>query len=94
MNDRHIGSNFDDFLESEGIRDAVEAIAAKRVVAYQIEQEMRRSNVTQSELARRMHTSRSSVTRLLDPDNPAVTLSTLERAARALGKRLEVHFAA
>jgi len=93
MNERHIGSNFDDFLESEGIRDAVEAIAAKRVVAYQIEQEMRRSNVTQSELARRMHTSRSSVTRLLDPNNPAVTLSTLERAARALGKRLEVHFA-
>ena len=90
MDDRHIGSDFDTFLEGEGLLDAVEAVAAKRVVVYQIADEMRRARVSQSELARRMHTSRTSVTRLLDPENPSVTLSTLQRAARALGKRLDV----
>jgi len=90
MDERHIGSDFDTFLEGEGLLHEVEAVAAKRVIAYQIVEEMRRGCISQSELARRMHTSRTSVTRLLDPDNPSVTLSTLQRAARALGKRLDV----
>ena len=91
---KHIGSDFDDFLRDEGILDDAEAVATKRVIAYQLTQEMERANISQSELARRMKTSRSSVERLLDPTNPSVTLVTLERAASAIGKRLKVQLTA
>jgi antitoxin HicB len=91
---KHIGSDFDDFLRGEGILDEAEAVATKRVIAYQLAQEMERANISQSELARRMKTSRSSVERLLDPTNPSVTLVTLERAASAIGKRLKVQLTA
>lgn len=87
---RHIGSDFDNFLCNEGILEEAEAGAVKRVIAYQIAQEMERASMTQSELARRMRTSRSAVERLLDPSNPSVTLLTLERAASAVGRRLKV----
>jgi len=87
---KHVGGDFDDFLREEGILDEAEAVATKRVIAYQIAQEMERFDITQAELARRMKTSRSAVERLLDPTNPSVTLSTLERAASAVGKRLTV----
>ncbi|MCE5191860.1 MAG: helix-turn-helix domain-containing protein [Actinomycetia bacterium] len=90
MDKKHIGNDFDDFLRDEGILDEAEAVATKRVIAYQLAQEMERANISQSELARRMKTSRSSVERLLDPANPSVTLVTLERAASAIGKRLKV----
>jgi predicted XRE-type DNA-binding protein len=91
---KHIGSDLDDFLRDEGILDEAEAVATKRTIAYQIAQEMKRANVSQSELARRMKTSRSAVERLLDPTNPSVTLVTLERAASAVGKRLKVQLTA
>jgi predicted XRE-type DNA-binding protein len=91
---KHIGGDFDDFLRDEGVLDEAEAVATKRVIAYQLAQEMERANISQSELARRMKTSRSSVERLLDPANPSVTLVTLERAASAIGKRLEVQLTA
>ncbi|MDZ4179270.1 MAG: helix-turn-helix transcriptional regulator [Coriobacteriia bacterium] len=94
MDKKHIGSDFDDFLRDEGILDDAEAVATKRVIAYQLMQEMERANISQSELARRMKTSRSSVERLLDPTNPSVTLVTLERAASAIGKRLKVQLTA
>lgn len=94
MDKRHIGSDFDDFLRDEGVLDEAEAVATKRVIAYQLTQEMERANISQSELARRMKTSRSSVERLLDPTNPSVTLVTLERAASAIGKRLKVQLTA
>jgi len=90
MDSAHLGNDFDDFLRDEGILDEVEAIATKRVIAYQIALEMRRRAMTRTELARRMDTSRSSVERLLDPANPSVTLLTLERAAHAVGMRLSV----
>ena len=94
MDKRHIGSDFDDFLRDEGVLDEAEAVATKRVIAYQLAQEMERANISHSELARRMKTSRSSVERLLDPSNPSVTLVTLERAASAIGKRLKVQLTA
>jgi predicted XRE-type DNA-binding protein len=94
MNGTHLGGDFDDFLRDEGILDQAEAIATKRVIAYQIALEMRRRAMTRTELARRMDTSRSAVERLLDPANPSVTLLTLERAARAVGKRLTVQLSA
>ena len=90
MDKKRIGGDFEEFLRDEGILEDAEAVAAKRVIAFQIAQEMERAHVSQSELARRMKTSRSAVERLLDPANPSVTLSTLERAAGAMGKRLRV----
>ncbi len=90
---RHIGSNFDDFLEEEGLLAEAEAVAAKRVIAFQIKRLMKEQKLTKVELARRMKTSRSALGRLLDPTNPSVTLLTLERAARALGRRLRIELA-
>jgi antitoxin HicB len=94
MANEHIGSDFDEFLRDEGLLDDAESVAAKRVIAFQIAREMERANISQAELARRMHTSRSSVERLLDPANPSVTLATLGRAASAVGKRLTVQLSA
>jgi len=91
---KHIGSDFDRFLEDEGLLDEAEAVAAKRVIAFQIAQEMEKAHLTKSELARRMKTSRPAVERLLDPTNRSVTLSTLERAASAVGKKLKVELSA
>lgn len=93
MNKKHIGSNFDKFLRDEQLLDDVEATAIKRVIAFQIAQEMKRRKLTKLEMASRMKTSRAALERLLDPANPSVTLSTLERAASALGKKLRVELA-
>lgn len=93
MNKKHIGSKFDDFLREEQLLDAVETTAVKRVIAFQIEREMKRRKLTKSEMASRMKTSRAALERLLDPANSSVTLSTLERAASALGKKLRVELA-
>ncbi len=87
---QHIGSNFDDFLEEEGLLADAEATAIKRVIAYQVEELMKAQKLTKTEMAARMQTSRASLNRLLDPTNRSVTLQTLERAAAALGKRLRV----
>ena len=91
---RHMGSNFDDFLNSEGLLADAEAVAIKRVVAFQVAQMMKKQRLSKTDMARRMKTSRSALDRLLDPENGSVTLQTLERAAQALGKRLRVEFAA
>ncbi len=93
MGNRHIGSDFDEFLREEGLLAESEATAIKRVLAYQIEEEMAKRNLTKSALARLMCTSRSSLDRLLDPDNPSVTLLTLESVALALGRQLKVDLA-
>lgn len=87
---KHIGSSFDQFLQEEGLLAEAEAIAMKRVIAYQIEKEMAERQISKSTLARRMQTSRSSLNRLLDPENPSVTLLTLESVALALGKKLKI----
>ena len=89
----HIGSSFDEFLREEGLLAETEATAVKRVIAYQIEKEMAERNLSKSALASRMQTSRSSLQRLLDPDNASVTLLTLESVALALGKKLKVELA-
>ena len=93
MNKKHIGSNFDDFLKEEKIYEQVQAVAIKRVVAYQIAEEMKKKNLTKTEMASRMKTSRAALERLLDPENASITLITLERAASALGKKLTVQLA-
>ncbi len=90
MKNKHSGSSFDDFLQDEGLLAETEATALKRVIAYQIEKEMAERHLSKSTLARMMRTSRSSLDRLLDPENASVTLLTLESVALALGKRLKV----
>lgn len=90
---QYSGSDFDDFLTEEGILDEVSARAYKRLLALQLQDIMEATQLTKTELAERMQTSRSQLDRLLDPDNTAVTLDSLDRLARAVGKRLVVEFA-
>ncbi len=93
MKNKHLGSDFDDFLQDEGLLAESEAVAIKRVLAFQIQQEMEDRKLTKSALAKLMKTSRSSLDRLLDPDNPSVTLVTMESAAIALDKKLKIQLA-
>ena len=93
MKNKHIGSNFDDFLEEEGILAETEAIAVKRVITFQIKQMMKQKHLTKAAMANEMNTSRSALDRLLDPTNVSITLQTLERAALALGKKLKIELA-
>jgi hypothetical protein len=86
----HSGSSFDSFLEDEGIREEVEAVAIKRVLAWQLSQEMQQQKKTKQAMARDLQTSRSQLDRLLDPCNVSVSLDTMARAARVLGKSLEI----
>lgn len=93
MKNKHLGSDFDDFLQEEGLLAEAEATAIKRVLAFQIQKEMENRQLTKTALARLMNTSRSSLDRLLDPENPSVTLVTMESAALALGKKLKIQLA-
>jgi len=86
----HTGSSFDSFLQEGGIREEVEAVAIKRVLVWQISREMKRQQKTKQAMAKELRTSRSQLDRLLDPQNTAVTLETVTRAAHALGKRVVV----
>lgn len=86
----HIGSSFDDFLEEEGIRDEVEAVAIKRVLARKVAAAMKAEGLTKTAMAKRMETSRMALDRLLDPDNTSVTLHTMLKAAAAVGRRVRV----
>jgi antitoxin HicB len=90
MSKKHVGSSFDDFLRDEGLLAQVEAVAIKRVLAYQVAQAMKAKGLTKVRLAKMMRTSRAQLDRLLDPENPSVTLQTLGRAAHVLGKKLMV----
>ncbi|MGB5063879.1 MAG: Fis family transcriptional regulator [Candidatus Competibacter sp.] len=90
IDSRHIGSTLEDFLREENRLEAARAIAIKRVLAWQIEQAMQAQQLTKTEMARRMHTSRSQLDRLLDPNNDKVLLQTVQRAAAAIGKQLNV----
>jgi antitoxin HicB len=89
----HSGSTFDSFLEQEGIREEVEAVAIKRVLAWQLSRAMQEQQKTKQAMAKQLHTSRSQLDRLLDPQNVSVTLDTITRVARALGKRVIIRVA-
>jgi DNA-binding Xre family transcriptional regulator len=88
-----IGSSFDEFLGKAGIQGEVTAAAIKRVIAYQLAQAMAAQGLTKSAMAERMGTSRQQLDRLLDPANESVTLQTLDRAAKAVGRRLRLELA-
>jgi plasmid maintenance system antidote protein VapI len=90
----HVGSDFEDFLREDKQLEASTAIALKRVLAWEFQQAMQKANVSQAEMARRMRTSRAVIRRLLDENDPSITLSTISKAANALGKNLRFKLAA
>jgi antitoxin HicB len=90
MKHKNIGSNFDDFLQDEGILAEVETAAIKEIVASQITQLMFDKKISKIEMSRRMGTSRAALDRLLDPKNSSVSLKTLDKAALSLGRRLNI----
>jgi len=87
---KHIGSSLDNFLKEEGILEETRAIALKDAVAWQVQKAMEKEKITKVEMAKRMHTSRAALDRLLTPGNASVTLQTLTRAARAIGRDLRI----
>jgi hypothetical protein len=89
MKKKHIGSSFDDFLKEESIFDRSSAVAVKRIIAWQIEQEMIKQKLTKTLMAKKMHTSRAALNRLLDESDTSLTLLTLTSAASALGKMIK-----
>ena len=90
VDENYVGSSFDSFLVEEDCMAECKAASIKRVLAWQLEQTMEKENLTKSDMAARMKTSRSAVARLLDPKNTSISLQTMERAAMALGKKLEI----
>lgn len=86
----HDGSSLDDFLKEEGIYEEVEAAALKRAVALKIADLMQKDQIKKTALAKQMRTSRAALDRLLDPTNTSVTLATLTRAAKALGRKVKI----
>ncbi len=93
MNKNCIGSSFDSFLEEEDLLQEADTVAIKRVIAYALEQKMLAENITISRLAKELDTSRSAISRILDPQNTAITLNTIEKVAKYLGKRIQFSFA-
>jgi hypothetical protein len=90
MKKKNIGSSFDSWLREEGMYEEVTASAIKRVLARQLEAAMKEQSVSKAEMARRMRTSRAALDRLLDPEHAAITLSTLRKAATAVGRQLRL----
>jgi len=90
MNEKYTGSDFDDFLADEGLAEEAEAAAVKRALAFRISELMEEQKLSKAEMAHRMKTSRAALDRLLDPENRSVTLNTLAKAARSLGKHLRL----
>jgi predicted XRE-type DNA-binding protein len=87
---KHIGSSFDTWLREDGTYEQVAATAIKRVLARQVEAAMKERQLSKAEMARRMHTSRAALDRLLDPEYAAVTLGTLRKAAAAVGREIRL----
>lgn len=93
MNKKHVGGDFDDFLAENAMLEETTATAVKRVIAWQIEQEMKAQKLSKTALASRMRTSRAALNRLLDASDTSLTLTTLASAATALGKHLRIELA-
>jgi len=85
-----LGSSLEEFLEEEGILEEVEAAAIQRVLAYQFEEAMKNANISKAEMAKRMHTSQTSVEVLTNPSYKTISLNTLTKAAVALGMHLKI----
>jgi antitoxin HicB len=89
MKQKHLGSKFEDFLAEEGILEECRAAAIKFKIARELSKAMNDQNMTKAQVARRLRTSRTGVDRLLDPENTSITLNTMAKVAKLLGKRIE-----
>ena len=89
MSKKHMGSSIDDFLKDEGIFDEAQAQAVKEVVAWQLAQAMKKKKISKTRMAALLKTSRTQVDRLLDAKND-ITLSSLQRAAAIVGRRVRI----
>jgi len=87
---KHIGSSFEDYLKEEGSADEINAIAVKRVLAWQLGQAMEIDSISKNQMAKAMNTSRSQLDRILDPDNSRIQLDTVIKAAHVLGRELRI----
>ncbi len=90
MANKHFGSGIDDLLREEGVLEEFQARAVKEVIAWQLGQAMKEQNLSKRKLATMMHTSRTQVDRVLDPNDGNVTLETLQRAAAMVGRKVQV----
>ena len=88
-----VGSGFEDFLREQGIADEVSEATVKNVLVWQLKALMQDQNITKTEMAKRMNTSRSQLDRLFDADNNGVTLATLKKAAEVVGRKIRIEFA-
>ncbi|MFN7096828.1 MAG: Fis family transcriptional regulator [Gammaproteobacteria bacterium] len=93
MKNIHKGSTVESFLAEENVLDDAEAIAIKRVIAFELKLAMQKQHISKSKMATKLQTSRSSLERLLDPNNTSVTLHTLLKTAHILGRKLHLSFA-
>ena len=84
------GQYFEEFLIEEDIYESTTEQAVKRVLAFQLSEEIKNQGISKTEMARRMRTSRSQLERLLDPDNDGVTVGALSRAAKVVGRNLRL----
>ncbi len=89
MSKKNMGSSIDNFLKEEGIFEEAQAQAVKEVVAWQLAEAMKKQKISKNKMATLLHTSRSQVDRLLDPKND-ITLSSLQRAAAMVGRRVSI----
>ena len=89
MKKKHLGSNFEDFLESQNMLEECRASAIKFKLAHELKKAMEQKNMTKAEMARRLKTSRTGIDRLLDPANTSITLNTMAKVAHLLGKRID-----
>ena len=90
----HFGSSLEDFLEAEGLLEEATEHAIKAVVAWQLKTKMEQQHLTKAALAKKLHTSRSQIDRVLDPNNADVTVATLRKAAEAVGQKLKLELVA
>jgi antitoxin HicB len=90
---KHIGTKFDDFLKEENIFDETEAVAIKRVLAYQFTKELEKKHLSKTKVAHELQTSRAAIDRVLDPANTSITLKTIVRVAHILGKKVKLSLA-
>ncbi len=87
---KHRGSTLNAFLQEEGLTEELSAIVAKERIAFQLQQAMKKKRITKVKLAKLMDTSRTQIDRILDPTSGNVTIETLQRVARIVGRELRV----
>lgn len=88
------GSSLDDFLQEEGVLEEFQTAAIKEVIAWQLAEEMKAKKLSKAAMAKRMNTSRTQLDRLLNPKDGNVTIDSLQRAAAAVGRTLQIRLAA